>query len=105
MSTDAKISPVKLAHLVFRTPRYDAMVKWYCTVLEATAVFADAMLTFATYDDEHHRIAFVNLPHLSDLDPGARCRREPTAAVRAGGPRGPGPGPARGGRRSRALRR
>lgn len=71
MSTDAKISPVKLAHLVFRTPRYDAMVKWYCTVLEATAVFADAMLTFATYDDEHHRIAFVNLPQLSDLDPGA----------------------------------
>ncbi len=67
----ARVSPAKLAHLVFRTPRYDAMVKWYCTVLEAEPVFADPMLTFITYDDEHHRAAFVNLPHLTDLDPGS----------------------------------
>jgi catechol-2,3-dioxygenase len=66
-----EISPAKLAHLVFRTPRYDEMVRWYCTVLGAAPVFADAMLTFATYDDEHHRIAFVNLPQLADLDPSA----------------------------------
>ncbi len=67
----AKISPAKLAHLVFRTPRYEQMVSWYCTVLEASIVFADAMLTFITYDDEHHRAAFVNLPQLTDLDPMA----------------------------------
>ena len=67
----ARISPAKLAHLVFRTPRYDAMVKWYCTVLGADVVFADPMLTFITYDDEHHRAAFVNLPQLADLDPGS----------------------------------
>lgn len=67
----APVSPRKLAHLVFRTPRYHAMVQWYCTVLGAHPVFANAMLTFATYDDEHHRIAFVNLPHLADLDPMA----------------------------------
>jgi catechol-2,3-dioxygenase len=47
------------------------MVKWYSTVLEAHAVFADAMLTFLTYDDEHHRVAIVNLPHLADLDTGS----------------------------------
>jgi len=63
------VSPAKLAHLVFRTPRYEAMVQWYSTVLGAAPVFADAMLTFLTYDDEHHRVAFVNLPHLADLDP------------------------------------
>jgi len=68
---DRIVAPAKLAHLVFRTPRYDAMVKWYCTVLGASPVFADAMLTFLTYDDEHHRVAFVNLPQLADLDPQA----------------------------------
>lgn len=71
MSPSPPVSPSKLAHLVFRTPRYDAMVAWYCTVLGAKPVFADAMLTFATYDDEHHRVAFVNLPQLRDLDPMA----------------------------------
>lgn len=71
-STAQKIvSPAKLAHFVFRTPRYDAMVQWYCTVLGAWPVFANAMLTFLTYDDEHHRVAFVNLPQLADLDPQA----------------------------------
>ena len=71
VSRSGEICPVRLAHLVFRTPRYDAMVRWYCTVLGAVPVFADAMLTFATYDDEHHRVAFVNLPQLGDLDPMA----------------------------------
>jgi len=70
-SSSKPVSPAKLAHLVFRTPRYDAMVRWYCTVLGASPVFADAMLTFITYDDEHHRVAFVNLPQLVDLDPMA----------------------------------
>ena len=46
LSPTSKVSPARLAHLVFRTPRYDAMVKWYCTVLEAAPVYADAMLTF-----------------------------------------------------------
>lgn len=70
-NTPAVISPARLAHLVFRTPRYDAMVAWYTAVLGARTVFSDAMLTFLTYDDEHHRVAFVNLPQLADLDPGA----------------------------------
>lgn len=67
----ARVSPARLAHLVFRTPRYQQMVSWYCTVLEAHPVFADAMLTFITYDEEHHRAAFVNFPQLTDLDPGS----------------------------------
>ena len=65
------VSPVKLAHLVFRTPRYEAMVKWYATVLGARTMYSDAMLSFLAYDEEHHRVAFVNLPQLADLDPGA----------------------------------
>ena len=66
-----QVSPKKFAHVVFRTPRYQEMVAWYSNVLEAAPVFADAMLTFLTYDDEHHRIAFVNLPQLEDLNPAA----------------------------------
>lgn len=65
------VVPAKLAHLVLRTPRYREMVDWYCRVLQAEPVFSDAMLTFVTYDDEHHRIAFINLPHLADADPMA----------------------------------
>ncbi len=54
--------PVKLAHVVFRTGRYDEMRAWYRTVLNARVQFEDAFLTFPTYDDEHHRIAIGNLP-------------------------------------------
>ena len=61
-STSTAVSPAKLAHLVFRTPRYEAMVKWYSTVLNAAPVFADAMLTFLTYDEEHHREAITSRP-------------------------------------------
>jgi catechol-2,3-dioxygenase len=64
-------APVKLAHFVLRTPRYDETVRWYQTVLGATIVFSNAFLTFMTYDDEHHRVAVVNLPGLPDAPAGA----------------------------------
>lgn len=51
--------PIKLAHLVLKTSRMQEMVDWYCSVLEAHVVYSNAMLCFLTYDDEHHRIAFV----------------------------------------------
>jgi catechol-2,3-dioxygenase len=63
---EAKIRPSKFAHVVFRTNRYDEMVKWWCTVLEAEPVFANQMLTFLTYDDEHHRVAIARFPQLVD---------------------------------------
>lgn len=52
-------SPAKLAHVVFRTGRLKEMTGWYCHVLEAHVQFADDLLAFVTYDDEHHRVAFV----------------------------------------------
>lgn len=54
-------APIKLAHVVFRTARPAAMCDWYCTVLEARVAFANDFVAFITYDDEHHRVAFVNL--------------------------------------------
>lgn len=58
--------PAKLAHVVLRTQRYDETVRWYRTVLGARIAFANPMLTFLTYDDEHHRIAVLNVPGLED---------------------------------------
>jgi len=52
-------SPTKLAHVVFRTNQMERMVDWYCAVLDAHRVFTDPGYTFITYDDEHHRVAFI----------------------------------------------
>ncbi|MGW4529640.1 VOC family protein [Nocardia sp. NPDC004340] len=52
-------SPAKLAHVVLRTGRLPEMVDWYVQVLEGRLVFGTDMLAFVTYDDEHHRVAFL----------------------------------------------
>ena len=63
----AAASPRKLAHAVLRTrDNYEAMIEWYGRVLNARIVFASDLLTFLTYDDEHHRIAIARQ---ADLQP------------------------------------
>ena len=52
----------KLAHVVFQTGQLEAMRSWYCTLLDAHTVFERGGLSFITYDDEHHRIAFLQPP-------------------------------------------
>lgn len=64
-------SPKKLAHIVLRTPRYEEMISWYMNVLNARLAFGSPIISFITYDDEHHRVAFVNMPQLGDCDPMA----------------------------------
>lgn len=66
-----KIAPVKFAHIVYRTARFAEMVQWYKTTLEAEVMMENEMFCFLTYDDEHHRVAIVNMPGLSDRDPQA----------------------------------
>ena len=53
--------PIKFAHVLYATRRYDEMVAWYEAVFEAEAVHQDPALAFLTYDDEHHRFAIANL--------------------------------------------
>lgn len=65
------VSPAKLAHFVLRTSRYDEMRQWYKTVLNAQPAFEDEALTFLSYDDEHHRVALVNIPGLAEQPEGA----------------------------------
>lgn len=52
-------SPVKLAHVVLKTGQLQIMLDWYCDVLEGRVAFANDLIAFMTYDDEHHRVAFM----------------------------------------------
>lgn len=65
-----RIAPVKFAHIVFRTAQKEAMVEWYRTVFEAEPALENHLLTFLTFDDEHHRIAIVAMPGLEAPPPG-----------------------------------
>jgi catechol-2,3-dioxygenase len=59
-----RIRPARFVHVVYRTRRFEAMVRWYQTVFDAKLQFKNPVLAFLTYDDEHHRFAFVNLEAL-----------------------------------------
>ncbi|QUD87510.1 VOC family protein [Phenylobacterium montanum] len=65
--------PIKFAHVVYMTRRYDEMIAWYRQVFEAEVAHGDPVFTFMTYDDEHHRFAFANL---DILRPGAPAEAE-----------------------------
>ncbi|MFT7601356.1 MAG: catechol-2,3-dioxygenase [Acidimicrobiales bacterium] len=60
--------PTKFAHVVLKTSRYKEMLDWWTTVLEAEIRHGNGTLTFMSYDDEHHRVAIVNMPDLVDRD-------------------------------------
>ncbi len=59
-----RIAPFKMAHVVYRCADRKSMVEWYCKMFQARLVFEDDVLAFITYDDEHHRLAFFNMPEL-----------------------------------------
>lgn len=63
-------SPSKLAHFVLRTNRYFEILEWYKTVLNATAAFESEALAFLSYDEEHHRVAILNIPSLLEQPAG-----------------------------------
>jgi catechol 2,3-dioxygenase-like lactoylglutathione lyase family enzyme len=63
------ISPAKFAHFVLRTGQFDRMAEWYRVVLNARIVFRNDMLCFLSYDDEHHRLALINIPGAPPRDP------------------------------------
>lgn len=53
--------PTKFAHVVYRTRRFDEMMRWYETVFGTRVQFQNPALAFLTYDDEHHRFAIANM--------------------------------------------
>jgi catechol-2,3-dioxygenase len=51
----------RLAHIVLQTGQRIALRDWYSQVLDAHVVFENDMLSFLTFDDEHHRLAIAQL--------------------------------------------
>ena len=72
-------SPKKLSHIVLQTNRRAEMIEWYCTVLGAEVLHQNRFIAFVSYDDEHHRVAFI--------DPGPLAEKAPAEGktARAGG--------------------
>ena len=66
----AVATPIRFAHAVFRTARFEAMKSWYMTVLGAHVAHGNPMIAFLTYDDEHHRIAILHTPGAPDRPAG-----------------------------------
>ena len=59
-------SPIKFAHVVLKTSRFPEMLHWWKNFLEGEARHENTFISFISYDDEHHRIAIVNMPNLED---------------------------------------
>ncbi len=57
--------PRKFAHVVYRTRRFAEMVEWYEKVFQAKVQYQNELLAFLTYDEEHHRFAFINLAQVN----------------------------------------
>ncbi len=55
------IRPRSFAHVVYRTYRFQEMLDWYVTVFNCRGQYQTPVIAFVTYDEEHHRIALLNL--------------------------------------------
>ncbi|PIG88980.1 hypothetical protein AARAC_008396 [Aspergillus arachidicola] len=55
-------SPSALAHVVLRTPNMKVMEEFFVTFLGGRVAHRNAVLSFITYDEEHHRIALITVP-------------------------------------------
>lgn len=67
----ADIRPSTLAHIVFRTNRYQEMREFYLTFLNARVAYENDFACFLRYDDEHHRVVIIGMPDLAPVQPRA----------------------------------
>ena len=70
-SSSQRISPQKFAHVVLKTANFTEVIDWYATVLQARVGFRNDFIAFLTYDDEHHRVAVINMPDSPAPEPAA----------------------------------
>ena len=69
----SRIRPSRFVHVVYRTRQFDKMIQWYRDVFDCKVQYQNPVLAFLTYDDEHHRVALVNLSAVKpEADAGER---------------------------------
>lgn len=78
MTEVPRIRPAKFVHVVYRTYRFDEMIRWYQTVFDAKIRHDNPALAFLSYDVEHHRFAFLNL---AAFEPDGPRRRQDLVGV------------------------
>ncbi len=67
-----RVRPQKIAHVVYRTRRFDEMLAWYQFVFDARIQLENPALAFLSYDAEHHRFALANLDVIKGEDTEVR---------------------------------
>lgn len=70
VNADDPIQTPRLAHFVLRAGKFEDMVDFYMNLLNARVVERTDKLAFLTYDDEHHRMAFINMSGAADQEKG-----------------------------------
>jgi catechol 2,3-dioxygenase-like lactoylglutathione lyase family enzyme len=60
-----RVVPSRLAHVALRTRQFREVFAWWGNLLEADVVFENGFIGFLSFDDEHHRIAVVQLPDVA----------------------------------------
>ncbi len=60
---DKVLSPSAFVHIVLRTTptNFRPVAEYYKTFLGAHAIYENELLSFLTYDEEHHRIAIIGM--------------------------------------------
>jgi catechol 2,3-dioxygenase-like lactoylglutathione lyase family enzyme len=66
--SNRNVRPCAFAHIVLRTGRFAEIVSFYKLFLNAWEVMESERFSFITYDDEHHRMAFVNSGDIPPLN-------------------------------------
>lgn len=69
------IRPISFSHVVYRTWRFDTMLKWYLAVFGARIQYHNDRLAFLAYDDEHHRVVIASLGAAQPADEPPRRRQ------------------------------
>jgi catechol-2,3-dioxygenase len=62
--------------VVYRTRRFDELIRWYQTVFEARVQYQNPGFAFLTFDDEHHRFGIANMDALAPNGNGPDRRGE-----------------------------
>ena len=71
------IRPTSFAHVVYRTYRFEQMLDWYMKVFCGKVQYQSPVIAFVTYDEEHHRVALLNLGILKGPSDAATPRGHP----------------------------